>query len=86
MNPVIVILAIPLLAAAALAALPWRALAARLNAAASLATFLAALTLFADRPAPSAFVFIDDFNVFFVVLTTFVAFTTSWFSASLSNR
>ncbi|HSE78470.1 MAG TPA: hydrogenase 4 subunit F [Alphaproteobacteria bacterium] len=82
MNPIIVILAIPLLAAAVLAALPWRALAARLNAAASLATFLAALTLFADRPAPSAFVFIDDFNVFFVVLTTFVAFTTSWFSAS----
>ncbi|HJS33057.1 MAG TPA: hydrogenase 4 subunit F [Alphaproteobacteria bacterium] len=82
MNPIVVILGIPLLAAAALAALPSRALAARLNAAASLATFLAALTLFADRPAPSAFVFIDDFNVFFVVLTTFVAFTTSWFSAS----
>ena len=82
MNPIAVVLGIPLVAAAALAVVPSRTLAARLNAAASLATFLAALTLFVERPAPSPFLFIDDFNVFFVVLTTFVAFTTSWFSAS----
>ncbi len=82
MNPVWVVLGIPLLAAAVLVLLPRRRLAATLNALAALATFVAALSLFFVRPAPSLFVFIDDFNVYLVVLTTFVAFTTSWFSAS----
>ncbi len=81
MNPLFVILGLPLLAAVVLAALPSRKLAAWLNAAASFTTFLAASSLLVARPEPSLFVFIDDFNVYLVVLTTFVAFTTSWFSA-----
>ena len=82
MNPLFAILGLPLVAACVLAALPSRTLAAWLNATASCLTFLAACWLLVLRPEPSLFVFIDDFNVYLVVLTTFVAFTTSWFSAS----
>jgi hydrogenase-4 component F len=38
--------------------------------------------LFGERPPPTPLLFIDDFNVYLVALTAFVAFTTSWFSAS----
>ena len=82
MNPLFAILGLPLVAACVLAALPSRSLSAWLNATASCLTFLAACWLLVLRPEPSLFVFIDDFNVYLVVLTTFVAFTTSWFSAS----
>ena len=34
------------------------------------------------RPAPGTYLFVDDLNVVFVVLGTFVGFTTSVFSAS----
>ena len=33
-------------------------------------------------PAPGAYVLVDEFNTVFVVLITFVGFTTSVFSAS----
>ena len=82
LTPLAAILAIPLAAAAVLAALPGRRFAATLNALASLATFLAALGLFVERPETTLYFFIDDFNVYIVVLTTFVAFTAAWFSAS----
>jgi hydrogenase-4 component F len=82
LEPVTAILAIPLLFAALLALLPWYWLAARLNVVATLATFLAALVLLVQRPAPTGYLFIDDLNVVFVVLGTFVGFTTSAFSAS----
>jgi len=79
----IAILAIPLFAAALLALLPGYRLAARLNVLATSATLLSALSLFfVDRPAPGTYLFVDDLNVVFIVLTTFVAFTTSVFSAS----
>jgi hydrogenase-4 component F len=81
-NILAVILAIPLLAAAVLAFIPWYVLASRLNALASSLTFLASLTLFIERPEPDVLLSIDDFNIYLVVLTTFVAATTSWFSAS----
>jgi hydrogenase-4 component F len=81
-EPVSAILAIPLLSAALLALLPAYWLAARLNALAALTTFLSALYLLAERPAPTAYLFVDDLNVVFVVLATFVGFTTSVFSAS----
>jgi hydrogenase-4 component F len=74
-------LAVPLAAAALLAAMPGRAWAARVNAGASFATFLASLALFAHRGEVHDFLMVDDLNVFFAVLTAFVAFTTSWFSA-----
>ena len=50
---------------------------------ASLLTLLAALSLLvADRPAPGRYLLVDDLNIVFIVLTTFVGFTTSVFSAS----
>jgi hydrogenase-4 component F len=82
LEPVTAVLAIPLLSAALLALLPWYWLAARLNVAAALATFLAALFLLVQRPDRTGYLFIDDLNVVFVVLGTFVGFTTSAFSAS----
>ena len=45
-------------------------------------TFLAALSLLVVRPANGTYLFVDDLNVVFVVLGTFVGFTTSAFSAS----
>ena len=38
--------------------------------------------LFVERPAPGAYLLVDDLNIVFIVLTTFVGFTTSVFSAS----
>ena len=62
--------------------LPGYWLSARLNVLAAFLTFLAALSLLVERPAPSGYLFVDDLNVVFVVLGTFVGFTTSAFSAS----
>jgi len=76
------ILLIPIVAVGILALLPGYRLSARLNVLASLLTFLAALLLFENRPAPGQFLFIDDLNIVFIVLNTFVGFTTSVFSAS----
>ncbi len=56
-------------------------LAGKLNALASLVTLAAGCSLFFLRPAPTRLIFIDDFNIYLVVLTTFVGFTTSVFSA-----
>ena len=76
------ILVVPMLAAALLAALPGYRLTARLNVLAALATFLIALSLFIVRPQPGPYLHVDDLNNVFIVLTTFVGFTTSVFSAS----
>jgi hydrogenase-4 component F len=76
------ILIVPASAAALLALLPGYRVSARLNVAASLTTFLAALALFAWRPATGRLLLVDDLNVVFIALNTFVAFTTSIFSAS----
>ncbi len=77
------VLLIPLAAAALLALLPGYRLTARLNVAATLLTFLAALALlFTPHPAPGPYLLVDDLNVVFIALNTFVGFTTSVFSAS----
>jgi hydrogenase-4 component F len=76
------ILLIPAISAAILAVFPGYKLTARLNMLAALLTFLTALSLFAVEPASGEYLLIDDLNKVFVVLTTFVAFTTSVFSAS----
>jgi hydrogenase-4 component F len=76
------ILGVPALAAALLALLPDDRTAARLNALAALATLACALVLLAHRPPPGPFLIVDDLNVVFIVLGTFVGFTTSVFSAS----
>src|SRR5262245_60737723 len=82
LEPLRAILLIPGLSALLLALLPGYWVAARLNVAASLATFLCALSLLAQRPTAGGLLFVDDLNVVFVVLATFVGFTTSAFSAS----
>ena len=77
------VLIIPAMAAGLLAILPSYRLTARLNVLASLLTLLAALSLlFIERPVPGDYLFIDDLNIVFIVLNTFVGFTTSVFSAS----
>jgi hydrogenase-4 component F len=81
-DPLIALLAIPGVAAILLALLPGYRLTARLNVLASLLTLLAALSLLFQRPVPGTYLFVDDLNVVFVVLGTFVGFTTSAFSAS----
>jgi hydrogenase-4 component F len=82
-DAVTLILAIPATAALLLAVLPSYKLTAYLNVAASFLSFLAALSLlFLERPAPGPYLLVDDLNNVFIVLTTFVGFTTSVFSAS----
>ena len=76
------VLVIPLMSAMLLAALPGYRLTAGLNVAAALLTFLAAASLFVVQPASGDYLLVDDLNKIFIVLTTFVAFTTSVFSAS----
>src|ERR1700688_1025085 len=82
-DPVAAVLLIPIGSAALLAVLPGYRLTARLNVVASLATFLSALSLFViERPPPAPYVLVDDLNIVFIVLNSFVGFTTSIFSAS----
>jgi hydrogenase-4 component F len=77
------ILVIPAVSAAVLALLPGYRFGARLNVLAALLTFVASLLLLSsDRPEPGRYLFVDDLNVVFIVLTTFIGFTTSVFSAT----
>ncbi len=77
------VLLIPVIAAALLALVPNYRLGAGLNVAATFLTLLAALSLFVGaRPAPGAYLFVDDLNVVFIALNNFVGFTTSVFSAT----
>jgi hydrogenase-4 component F len=82
LGPIAAVLLIPVVAAVLLAALPGYRLTARINVVATLATFLVALSLFFGRPSPTPYFHVDDLNNVFIVLTTFVGFTTSVFSAS----
>src|SRR5215207_4539482 len=76
------VLLVPTAAATILIVLPGYVLSARLNVVASLVTLGAAVLLFFERPAPGQYLHVDDLNVVFIVLNTFVGFTTSVFSAS----
>ena len=76
------VLLVPLATAGLLVLLPGYVLSARLNVIASLVTLVAAVMLLFVRPAPGPYLQIDDLNVVFIVLNTFVGFTTSVFSAS----
>ncbi|HEY3227618.1 MAG TPA: hydrogenase 4 subunit F [Roseiflexaceae bacterium] len=76
------ILIIPAVAAALLAFLPDDRTTARLNILGTLLTLLCAIALFFVRPEPNLFLIVDDVNVVFIVLNTFVGFTTSVFSAT----
>ncbi|MGC1578656.1 MAG: hydrogenase 4 subunit F [Beijerinckiaceae bacterium] len=81
-DAVTLVLLVPIAAATLLAILPAYKLTARLNVGAALITFLAALSLFFGRPQSGNYLLVDDLNNVFIVLTTFVGFTTSIFSAS----
>lgn len=81
MNELAVLL-LPVGAALMLAAVPGYQLSARINIIACLLSFLVAVSLFWWRAEPSTYLLVDDLNVVFIVLTNFVAFTTSLFSAS----
>jgi hydrogenase-4 component F len=76
------VLGIPLIAAALFAAVPSYRIAARSNIAATGLTLICALSLFFAKPEPGPYLLVDDLNGTFIVLTTFVGFTTSIFSAS----
>jgi hydrogenase-4 component F len=84
MNPLVLVLCTPVAAGVILGFIPGRyhRIAAQLNVLASFVTLASGLTLFKVRPEPNLYFFIDDFNVYLVVLTAFVGFTTSLFSAS----
>jgi hydrogenase-4 component F len=81
-EPVLLVLAIPTVAAGLLAALGDYRLTARLNVAAAFLTLMAAVTLIFHRPPVGRYLLVDDLNIVFIVLGSFVGFTTSLFSAS----
>jgi hydrogenase-4 component F len=76
------VLLIPVTAVALLALLPAYRLTASLNVFAAFLSFIAALSLFFERPSAGRYLLVDDLNNVFIVLTTFIGFTTSVFSAS----
>jgi hydrogenase-4 component F len=82
LDALVGILLIPAGMAALLAALPGYRLTAKLNVLATLATFAIAVSLFFVEPKSGPYLLVDDLNKVFIVLTTFVGFTTSVFSAS----
>jgi hydrogenase-4 component F len=80
--PVYAVLLIPAVAVPLLALVPNYRLGAALNVLASGLTFLAGVSLLFAERVRSDLLIIDDFNIYLVTITTFVAFTTSIFSAS----
>ena len=82
LDGVFLVLAIPALAAVLLALLPGYRLSAAINVLACLLTLIAALSLFAAHREPDTYFLIDDLNIVFIALNTFVGFTTSLFSAT----
>ena len=77
------VLALPVGAAVLLALLPGYRASSWINVATSFLTFLAAASLLVlDRPVPGDYLQVDDLNIVFIVLNTFVGFTAAFFSAS----
>ncbi len=81
-DGVAAILVLPAATAALLALLPGYRLSAPINVASSFATFVASASFLFFKPATGDYFLVDDLNIVFIVLNTFVAFTTSVFSAS----
>ena len=80
--PVEAILIIPAIAIPILALVSSYRLGAALNILACALTLSAAVALLFTEQPRSDLIIIDDFNIFLIILTTFVGFTTSIFSAS----
>lgn len=76
------VLIIPAIAAGLLAIVSSYRIGAAINVLATALTLATASLLVFVRPAPSLYLHVDDFNIFLIILNTFVAFTTSVFSAS----
>jgi hydrogenase-4 component F len=76
------VIVIPFLASAILAVVPGYRLTAGLNVLASFLTMLAGLNLLRNANSIDHYLIIDDVNIVFIVLSTFVGFTAAWFSAS----
>src|SRR5262245_44056932 len=81
-TPLQAVLLVPAVAVVLLALIPNYRLGAFLNVLASALTFAAGASLLFEPQFRSDILILDDFNVYLVTLTTFVAFTTSIFSAS----
>jgi len=81
-NAVMLILAIPATTAVLLLFLPGYRLSARLNAGSAFLTLLASLSLLVRQPEAGDYLLVDDLNIVFIVLNSFVGFTTAVFSAS----
>ena len=81
-DALIGVLVIPAVAAVLLAALPGYRATARLNVLAAFLTCATAVSLFFVEPRSGPYLLVDDLNKVFIVLTTFVGFTTAMFSAS----
>ncbi len=82
MTPVEALLVVPAIAVIALVLVPGYRLGAAINVLASGLTFVAGVfLLFVERLRTDIFI-VDDFNIYLLLLTTFVGFTTSVFSAS----
>ena len=82
LTPLHAILLIPAIAVVILALVPNYRLGAFLNMLAAGMTFVAGASLLFGEQFRSDILIVDDFNIYLVTLTTFVAFTTSIFSAS----
>jgi hydrogenase-4 component F len=80
--PVEAVIIVPAIAVPILALISNYRLGALLNVMASGITLAAGISLLFGERARSDLIILDDFNIFLVVLTTFVGFTTSVFSAS----
>ncbi len=80
--PLHAILWVPAIAIVVLALTPNYRIGAAINVLASGLTFVAGVSLLFVARSRSDLLIVDDFNIFFVTVTTFVAFTTSIFSAS----
>jgi hydrogenase-4 component F len=82
LTSVQLLLLVPAVAAPLLALITNYRLGAGLNVFACALTFGAGVALLSAPRMRSDVLIVDDFNIFFVVLTTFVGFTTSIFSAT----
>jgi hydrogenase-4 component F len=81
-GPVGAILVIPAIAVPILALVSGYRIGAGLNILTCALTFGAAVTLLFTEHPRGDLIIIDDFNIFLIILTTFVGFTTSIFSAT----
>src|SRR5215471_1331495 len=80
LDPVMLVLIIPAVAAALLVLIPAYRVAALVNVLAAGLTFVSALMLFVAPSRADGLLLVDDLNIVFIVLSTFVGFTTSIFS------